>query len=193
MAPARFLRLISNVMAPGSAVRSASQIEVWPGSFETLSPLASERRVSSKCSGSTAQTAVCGEASLTATEMPLDRPPPPQHDDSVEADVQRLRLPHQLQPDRALAGNDGRIVEGRHQHHALLDIGADDSHAIVLVAVERHHLGAHLADIAHLERRRVDGHGNDRLDAEHGGRSGDTLGVIAGRERNDAAAALFFG
>ena len=71
MAPARFLRLISKVMAPGSAVRMASQIELWPGSFETLSPSASERRVSSKCSGSTAQTAVPGEASLTAIEMPL--------------------------------------------------------------------------------------------------------------------------
>ena len=151
----------------------------------------SERRVSSKCSGSATQTAVSGEASLTAMEMPLDQAAAAAgNHDSVEAHAERFRLAHQFEADRALAGDDGRIVEGRHQDHALFDVRANHRHAIFAETVERNHFRTHFPDIANLDRRRIGGHGDDRLDAEHRRRRSDPLSVIARREGDDAAAAL---
>ena len=111
-------------------------------------------------------------------------------DDGVEVDAQRLRLPRQLQPDRALAGDYGRIVEGRHQHHALVDIGANDAHAVVAESVERHHFGAHRPHIADLHRRRVGGHGDDGPDAEHGGGGRHALRMVPRGKGDDTTAAV---
>ena len=111
--------------------------------------------------------------------------------DSVELDPERACLRHKFKADRALAGDDGRIVIGRDEHHAALDIGANHRRAVLAVAIERHHLGTHPADVADLDRRRVGRHGDDRLDAEHRGRRGDPLRMVAGRESDDTAATLF--
>ena len=111
-------------------------------------------------------------------------------DDRVEAHPERFRLRHQFEADRSLAGDDGRVVEWRHQDHALFHVRANHRHAIVARPVERNHFGAHFPDIADLHRRRIGGHGDNRLDAEHRRRRGDALRMVARREGDDAAAAL---
>src|SRR6185312_14399914 len=111
--PARVLRLISKVIAPGSGVNSASQMEVWPGSLATHTPPASERRVSSKYSGS----AAAG------------------YHHGVEARAELFGLRHQFQADGALPGNDRRIVVRRHQRHAFVDVGLGNDRAILAIAI----------------------------------------------------------
>ena len=69
--PASSSRLIANVSVPGGEDCSASQIERASGGFLSSVPAASERRVSSKASGSTPYTAAAGASARTAIAVPL--------------------------------------------------------------------------------------------------------------------------
>ena len=102
-----------------------------------------------------------------------------------------FRLLHQLEADRALAGDHVRVVVGRHERRAALrDDPARDGLAVFGKAVVEHDLGAERARVLELHGGRVRRHHDGRRDAEHPGRRGDALGVVAGREGDDAGAAL---
>jgi hypothetical protein len=111
--------------------------------------------------------------------------------DGVERRVQRAGLLRQLHPDRALAGDDVEVVEGRDQHRAALarDLGSDRLAALGPAVVEAH-LAAEGAHARDLHRRRVRRHDDQgrRPDELRGRRH--ALGVVARRIGDDAAFAL---
>ena len=88
----------------------------------------------------------------------------------------------------ALAGDDQRIVIGRHQNRAALcGDAAGDGLAIVAGAVVKHDFGAVGDGALALGARRIARHDDDTGHAEKPRRSGNALGVIAGRVGDDAA------
>ncbi len=93
-------------------------------------------------------------------------------------------------PHRTLAGDHQGIVIGRYQRGAALagDV-AGDGFAVLAVAVVQHDLGAIGLGALALGERRVGGHHDGRLHVQDPRRRRHALGVIAGRERDHAAAA----
>ena len=84
-----------------------------------------------------------------------------------------------------------RVVVGRHQRRAALrDELARDRLAVPGETVVEHDFRAERARVLQLHGGRVLRHHDGRRNAEHPGRGGDTLGVVAGREGDDAGAAL---
>ena len=93
-------------------------------------------------------------------------------------------------PDRALPGDDQRIVVGRHQHGAaLLRDPARDRLAVLALAVVEHDLGAERGGALALRPRRVARHHDDGRHVEQLRRRRDALRMVAGRERDHAAGA----
>ena len=76
--PDSVLRLIEKVISPGLGVTTASQIDLLAGSTDRISPLSSDRMVSSNPSGSAAHTFAPGICEVTARLVPAISPPPPQ-------------------------------------------------------------------------------------------------------------------
>ena len=103
-----------------------------------------------------------------------------------------LRLLRQhLEADRALAGDDRRVVEGMHQRVAALgdELHAGDAGVFESVALE-HDLGAEAARVLHLYRRGEARHDDGRGDAHAFSVIGDGLRMVAGRDREDALGSL---
>lgn len=99
-----------------------------------------------------------------------------------------------LQPARALSGDDVGMVEGGNDRRAgLLREAGADLLAILGFPVIADHLCAARAHPFGLHRRRVVRHHDARADAEQPRRLRDALGVIAGRERDDAPGLLRIG
>src|SRR5262249_9499813 len=69
-------RLISQVTTPGVSVISASQIVPLMRALRSRRPLANERFVSSKPSGSAVQTCTSGKRDFRPSVMPAASPPP---------------------------------------------------------------------------------------------------------------------
>ena len=101
--------------------------------------------------------------------------------------AQRRKIRHHFKADRALPGDDERIIERRDDGGA--GIGGEpprDDGAVFSIAIIEHHpravrLGGH-----DLHRRRVGWHDNGRRDVEELGRTCHALRMIAAAERNDA-------
>ncbi|MNI83463.1 hypothetical protein D3C73_1402710 [compost metagenome] len=74
-APAR-RRLIGQVSSPGMGAIRASQIDGDPCGWAVRASASSERRVSSKASGSTTMTRVAGLCSAMTRLIPAISPPP---------------------------------------------------------------------------------------------------------------------
>ena len=72
-------RSTGKVSSPGVGVTIASQIEPPAAALRSRCPLASERAVSSKRSGSHVRTRSPGAVASSASAIPDERPPPPQH------------------------------------------------------------------------------------------------------------------
>jgi len=113
---------------------------------------------------------------------------------AAQADEEVVQIGHllqQLQRCRALAGDDVRMVEGRHQGHAaLFGQAAADGLAVVGEAVEGDHLGAVFPRGGDLGCGRVLGHDDQGRHIEQARRQRDGLRVVARREGQHAAFAL---
>ena len=100
-------------------------------------------------------------------------------------------MPQNLVGDRALAGDDQRIVERMHEHQPGL---VRDLIAVCLgfgVAVAgQDHFRAERPHRRHLDVGRRLRHDDERSQAEMAGRIGDALCVVAGARRDNAARAL---
>ena len=101
-------------MSPGRCTAMPSAIVV-PRSITTGRPAASEGGQAAQPAACTPITRMSGRSALTATAMPESRPPPPS---GTTIDVGVRRLLEQLEPDRALPGDDRLVVERRHEHAA---------------------------------------------------------------------------
>ncbi len=111
--------------------------------------------------------------------------------DADEHGVQLLDGLEQLEPDRALPGDDGRIIVRMHEGQATL--GLQLAGALVggiVVASLQDDLRAQLARGLHLRDRRVLGHADQRVHALIACRQGHALCVVAGRGADDAGLAL---
>ena len=113
--------------------------------------------------------------------------------DRHEHRVQRfaLAVADDLVADRALAGDDQRIVERMDEGQA----GLGDQRVAVRLRVgvavaDEHDLGAARPHRLHLDRRRRLRHDDDGAQPELLRREGDALGVVAGARGDDAAGAL---
>ena len=102
-----------------------------------------------------------------------------------------MALPEQLVANRALTGDDERIVERRHQHQTggLLQLVAMLFRVRVAVA-EQDDFRPEIAHRLNLDLRRGLRHDDDGADAELPRGKRHTLGVISGARRNDAAGLL---
>ena len=91
----------------------------------------------------------------------------------------------------ALAGDDQGVIIRRDQNRAALPCDvAGDGFAIVAGAVVQHDFGAERRGAFALGARCIARHHDHAAHAEEPRRGGDPLRMIAGRERNDAAATL---
>ena len=97
----------------------------------------------------------------------------------------------QLEPDRALAGDDGGIVVGVDEGEPLLLLEpAGVSGGVLEPLAVQDHPGTVLARALDLGQRREARHDDRGRNAQALGMVGDTLGVVAGRHGDDAAGAL---
>ena len=109
----------------------------------------------------------------------------------VQLGAARAGLAHQLQPRRALAGHDVRVIEGRNQDRAAFGgNGCGDFLAALGQAIVQLHLGAVAPGIGDLHGRGVGRHDDQRRHAEQAGRQRHALGVVAAGEGHDPAGAL---
>jgi hypothetical protein len=101
------------------------------------------------------------------------------------------RVLEQLEGAGALARGDARVVERGHLDQAAL-AGELRRAALALLAVgpDGNDLGAVRLDARALQAGRVAGHDHHGLEAEHGCRARNRLGVIPGGVRDDADAVL---
>ena len=109
------------------------------------------------------------------------------HDDRVEIGP----VGQQLERDSPLPGDDRRVVIGVDKGQALfarerLCRFARGGKAVA----SEHDLGAERFGVIDFDERRALGHDDRRRDAETPRMVGDTLGMVAGRHRDDAGAAL---
>ena len=105
--------------------------------------------------------------------------------------VERADFFDQLARGRALAGDDVRVIVGRDQRQAaLVREPAADRLAVLAVAIVEDDLAAVAFRGDALHGRRVGRHDDDARDVEHLPGERDRLRVVAGREGDDAAAAL---
>ena len=103
------------------------------------------------------------------------------HQRHFEIEAARLGLLDDLQPRRALPGDDARVIVGPDQRRAgaRRDLGADRL-ARLARAVVQPHLGAVRPGVLDLDRRRVGRHHDGRAPCQELRRRGHALGVIAG-------------
>ena len=104
--------------------------------------------------------------------------------------VERSGLLQQFFRRGSLAGDDVRMVEGRHRHHAALPGDARRHGLAILVALVGHDLGAVAARRFQLHLRRVLGHHDQRFYPQQFAREGDRLRMVAGRKCEHAPLAL---
>ena len=109
------------------------------------------------------------------------------HDDRVEIGP----VGQQFERDRPLAGDDRRVVIGVDKGQAVfagerLCRFARSGEAVAF----EHDLGAERFGVIDFDERRALGHDDRRRDAETPRMIGDALGMVAGRHRDDAGAAL---
>ena len=175
-------------MSPGRCTAMPSATVVTR-SISTGRPAASEGVQDAQPAACTPITRMSGRSALIAMAMPESSPPPPSGTTTVSAS---RRLLEQLQADRALARDDRRVVERRHQH-ATLGIGARGRVALLERLAREHDLGAVVRGRDLLGERRVDGHVDARGHPERGRGERDALGVVAGARGDDAARALGVG
>ena len=109
----------------------------------------------------------------------------------IRRDAERRHVLGDFPAHRALARDHHGIVIGRHQRRAAFvgDV-AGNGFAILAVAIVQHHLRAIGPGALALGERRVGGHHDGRLHVQELRRRRHALGMIAGRERDHAAAAL---
>ena len=99
-----------------------------------------------------------------------------------------------LEPARALAGDDGRVVVRLdHDQPALLDEAQREHVALLRVHAGELDLGAVALDALDLDARRVARHADHRVRAEQPRGTRHRLGVVARRVGDDAAGALGIG
>ena len=105
--------------------------------------------------------------------------------------AERAEILDDLAAGGALAGDDQRVVIGRHQNGAASrgDF-AGDRFAVVACAIVEHDFGAERRGALAFGARRVARHHDHARHAEEPCRGRNALGMIAGRERDDAADAL---
>ena len=114
------------------------------------------------------------------------------HRDDVGHQTERRQILDDLAADGALTGDHQRIVIGRHQHGvSLARDGAGNGLAIVIGTVKEHDLRAQRRRAGPLAPRRVRRHHDDGGHAQKPRRGRDALRMVAGRERDHAAGALF--
>ena len=175
-------RMISRVICPGWPTAMPSAIVLLPcgmrGALDGIDHRREARRLHadrSRCPGLSARAAVA---------MPLIRPPPPT---ATTRHVQvRLRAQH-LEPDRALAGDHQRVVEGVHERQALL--GADLQRVLargVEALAVQHDLGAEAARALDLDGRRQQRHHDHRAQPQALRVVRHALRVVAGRRGDHA-------
>ena len=111
--------------------------------------------------------------------------------DRDDQGVDRRLLRQHLERDRALAGDDGEVVERMDDGEAALlgELQAGDARVVEGVAVE-HDLGAEAARVLDLHARGEARHDDRRRDAQPLGVVRDRLGVVAGRDGEHALGAL---
>ncbi len=96
-----------------------------------------------------------------------------------------------LEPDGTLARHDVRVVERRHEHGlSLLRDPRGDLLAALAVTIVFDDLGAECASVVELGARRIARHDDRCRHAEQPGGGRDSLRVVAGGVRDDAAPAL---
>ncbi len=138
-----------------------------------------------------ADDAHAGPQRLGGNRNPRDEPAAADgHDDGVDlgAGVE------EFEADRALPGDDARVVERVDERQpALGDQFVDTLRGIVEGGAVEDDLGAESARGSDFGERRALGHDDDRRHAERPGGEGDTLRVVARRLRDDAARALVVG
>ena len=179
--------MVANVSSPRACVRTPSQIvRVTSAAGQlTIRPSRSDSCASAASSGSTPITRASGQSALTAVATPEMRPPPPTQTTTVAT---AGRSCGDLEADRALAGDDPRVVEGRDvlERASVADLRR---HALALVARvgAAHDLGAVGGGARDLDGRGVLGHHDRGRDAEQRSGGGDALGVVAARVGDDAA------
>ena len=129
-----------------------------------------------------------GRRSRSASEMPAARPPPPTGIRTVAASRSLLR---ELEPDRSLAGDHARVLEGVHERRAgardVLLRGRDSAFEARARQLDLASVGARRLDLRH---RRVLGHEDRGGDARLPRGPGDRLPVVAGARGHDARRAL---
>jgi hypothetical protein len=109
------------------------------------------------------------------------------HDDRVEVG----RILEHLEPDRAGAGDDLRVVERMDEHEALFERQLARLGVGVVKHVAVQHDGRAVArGLGDFHGRRRLGHDDGRRDAEPLGMISDGLRMVAGRSRDHAARAL---
>ena len=126
-------------------------------------------------------------AALGGDGAPAEQPPAPAR---YEQHVERPgRLVAELQGGGSLPGQHVVVVERRDQGVAVLLLErARDLLAAALGGVVQHDPGAVAFGGLALDHRRVQGHDDDGRDPEQPPGEGHALGVVAGGERDDAAA-----
>ena len=137
-------------------------------------------------------TRICRPQRLDVAGNAGDESSTPDRDED-RRDIAEL-VAQNLVGDRALAGDDQRIVERMHEHQPGF---AHDLIAVCLgfgVAVAgQDHFGAERPHRRHLDVGRRLRHDDERAQAEMAGRIGDALCVVAGARRDNAARALGLG
>ncbi len=111
--------------------------------------------------------------------------------DGDEHRVHFRPLREQLEPERALPGDDALVVERVDERKPALglDLAGAPVRLLVVRAVQDD-LGAVAAGGRHLDERRPFRHDDDGRDPEAGGVKGDREAVVAGAGRDDATRAL---
>ena len=99
---------------------------------------------------------------------------------------------HDFQPERALPGNNRRVVEGRHHDEAVFGHQSIHLHLrFVLRPADDPHSGAEAPDFGDLVLRHEARHADRRHRALRLGRMGKRPAMISGRGGDHAARALF--
>ncbi len=113
--------------------------------------------------------------------------------DRHEDPIQMRVLLQQLHRQRALPGDHRRVIERRHEGHALL-MGQLDClrFGLVEIGAVQQHFAAEAAHRIHLDVRGGHRHHDQRFDPQPFTGEGDALRVVAGRSRHDAARLLLF-
>jgi hypothetical protein len=101
-------------------------------------------------------------------------------------------LLEEFQPDGALPGDDGVVIEGMHKGEVLgLAAAQGLFESFVVVRAVQNHIGAITARRRDLDQRRGQRHANLGADAKLAGVVGHALRVISGRGRDHALGAFF--